>query len=244
MRSQPRAALLHAELVRVEREVARSGDARVFHPEAARRRVARVREEPLTSLALSFVELLECRKGHEHLAAHFDPRRQARARELVRDAVDREDVRGDVFTSLAVAPRGGTRETAVLVQQRHGEAVELGLADEAHGIGDHPLDACVPGEELVAAERVVEREHAHVVTDRRERGRQHPAHLFEWGTLSQLRVVGLQRLELALELVVFAVGDLGLVAVVAIAVISNEVGQRRGAVGSARQERRFPRSRP
>jgi hypothetical protein len=41
----------------------------------------------------------------------------------------------------------------------------LGSPTESHGMG-HPLDACVPGEELVAVERVVEREHAHVVTDR------------------------------------------------------------------------------
>ena len=148
----------------------------------------------------------------------------------MRDAVDREDVRGDVFAGLAVASRGRAREMAVLVQQRHGEPVELGLANEAHGIGDHPLDTPVPREELVAIERVVEREHAHFVTDRRERGRQHPAHLFERGTLPELRVLCFQRFELALELVVFAVGDLRLVAVVAIAVIPDELGQRGGAI--------------
>ena len=158
----------------------------------------------------------------------------------MRDAVDREDVGGDVFAGLAVAPRGGAREAAVLVQQRHREPVELGLADEAHRIGDHPLDASVPREQLVAVERVVEREHAHVVADRRERGRQHPTHLFERGTLPELRVLRLQRFELALELVVLAVGDLRLVAVVALAVVPDELGERRGAVRDLRRNAVLP----
>ena len=80
-------------------------------------------------------------------------------------------VGGDVFTGFAVAPGRGADEAAVLVEQRDGEAVELGLADERDRIGDHPLDAGVPREQLVAVERVVEREHADDVADRCERGR-------------------------------------------------------------------------
>ena len=154
------------------------------------------------------------------------------------------DVGGDVLAGLAVASGGGAREAAALVQQRDREPVELGLADEPHRIGDHPLDPRVPRQELVAVEGVVEREHAHFVTDGCERGRQHPADLFERRTLAECRVLRFERLELALDLVVLAVGDLGVVAVVALAVVADEIGERGRRGPRRRTERPAPAARP
>ena len=93
----------------------------------------------------------------------------------------------------------------------------------------------VPREQLVAIEGVVEREHAHFVADRRERRRQRPTDLLEGRTLLELRVLRFQRFELALQLVVLAVGELGFVAVVALAVVPDELRQRLGAVERLRR---------
>ena len=132
VRRQRGTALLHAELVRVEREVARRGDARVLLPQAPGGGVARVGEEPLAGVALAPVELLERRERHEHLAPHLEPRRASTSPcSCSRDRGDGGDVGGDVLAGLAVAARGAAHEPAVLVEQRDREPVELGLADEA-----------------------------------------------------------------------------------------------------------------
>ena len=62
-----------------------------------------------------------------------------------------------------------------------------------------------------------------------------PTDLFEGRTLLELRVLRFQRLELALQLVVLAVGDLRFVAVVALAVVPDELRQRGGAVERLRR---------
>ncbi len=177
VRAQTRAALLRAELVRVEGEVAGGGDARILLAQAARGRVARVREQPLARLALAPVQRLERGEGHEHLAAHLEQRRDVLglALQLLRDRGDRAQVLGDVLAGHAVAAGRADGEHAVVVLQRDRETVELRLGDEADRLGDQALDAHAPGVELLARERVVERQHRHPVHDRRERRRGLPA---------------------------------------------------------------------
>ncbi len=223
MRSQRGPAVLHTELVGVEGEVAGRGDARVLLPETPRGGVARVDEETIADVALTPVELLERRQRHEHLAAHLEARRDRVAVQLLRDRADGGDVGGDVLARLAVAAGGAADESTVLVEQRDGEAVELGFADERDRIGDHPLDARVPGGQLLAVEGVVEREHRHHVAHGGERGRRWRADLLE------RRVGGVERrvllgegLELTHQRVELGVGDFRfVVAVVPLAVVAD-----------------------
>ena len=107
----------------------------------------------------------------------------------------------------------------------------FGSPTNADRIGDHPLDACVPRGQLVAVERVVEREHGHDVPHRRERGRRRRADLLERRVGGvELGVLVDQRLQLADERVELGVGDLGLVvAVVALAVVPDLRGELVGA---------------
>ena len=91
--------------------------------------------------------------------------------------------------------------------------------------------------QLVAIEHVVEREHAHDVTHRRERGRHRGADLGERRVAGvERRVLLDQRVQLTDELVELAVGDLGVVVVeVALAVVPD---LRRELVGAGRGGRR------
>ena len=196
VRPQPRATFFRAELIRVQREVAGRGDARVLLAQAAGGRVAGVGEQALSRLALAPVQRLERRERHEHLAPHLEQRGDVLrlSLQLLRHRFDRAQVLGDVLAGHAVAARRADREPPVVVLQRDREPVELGLGDEADRLGDQALDARAPGEQLVARERVVERQHRHAVHDRRERRRGPPA-----GTLRR-RVGGDERRMLRFEL--------------------------------------------
>ena len=125
------------------------------------------------AVALAPVQRLERGERHEHLAAHLEQRGDVLALpfSFCGHGRDRAQVLGDVLAGDAVAARRADREPAVLVLQRDREAVELGLGDEADRLGDQPLDARAPREQLLARERVVERQHRHAVHDRRERRR-------------------------------------------------------------------------
>ena len=223
VRPQRGTALLHAELVRKERQIARRGDARVLLAQAARRRVPGVGEQPASGFALPTVELLERRERHEDLAPHLEPRRNARPAQLPRDRSYRVDVCGHVFAGVAVTPSGAPHQSAVLVEERDREAVELRLADEAHRIGDHLLDASAPGQQLVTLERIVEREHGDHMAHGSERGRERCADLAQRRVgRSQPGVTLLELLQLANQLVELGVGDLGIViAEVPLAVITD-----------------------
>ncbi len=239
VRAQRGSTVLYPELVGVEREVARRGDARILLAQAPGRRVARVGEETFAGIALTPVELLERGQRHEHLAPHLEPRRYRATVQSRGNRRDRGDVGGHVFAGLAVAPGRGTNQAPLLVQQRHREAVELGFTDEAHRVGDHPLDAGVPGEQLGAVERVVERQHRHDVPHRREGGRRRRAHLGQRRVCGrELGVLLGQRRELAHQHVEFRVGDLGVVvAVVTLAVVPDlggELGCTGGEIGRSR----------
>jgi hypothetical protein len=134
-------------------------------------RAAGIGEEAALALGLPAVQLLERLEGEEHLAADLEGRRDALAPEAVREVGDGTDVRGHVLPGRAVAAGGATHETALLVQERDREPVELGLTDVLDGPGDEPGDPLAPREEVLAGEGVVERQHRLEVGDLRERRR-------------------------------------------------------------------------
>src|SRR5207244_11126463 len=117
--------------------------------QAARRRVAGVGEQPLAGRALTPVELLERRERHEHLAPHLELRRHPLASEAIGYRRDRAEILGDVLARAPVAARRADGEAALLLLQRDGEAVELGLGDEAQRAGHQLRDARTPREQLV-----------------------------------------------------------------------------------------------
>ena len=210
VRPETRAAVLHAELIREEGEIARCGDARVFLAQAAGRGVARVREQPIARLTLSPVELRERRQRHEHLAAHLQPSGRRSAEQPLRDGADRGEVGRHVFTGHAVAAGRTDRQATVFVEQRDGETVELRLTDERDRAGHELDDAVVPGDELVTAERVVERQHRHRVGDGRERCRGRAARSLRRRVgREQLGMGGFELAQLTEQRVVLGVGDLG-----------------------------------
>ena len=210
MRPQPRPARDRADLVAEHREVARRGDARVLLAQAAGRGVAGVGEQSFARRALTPVELLERRERHEHLAPHLELRRHPLPLEAIGYRRDRAEILGDVLARAAVAARRPDGEATLLVLQGDGEAVELGLGDEAQRAGHQPLDARAPRDQLVARERVVERQHRGAVLDGRKR-----RHRSTTGPLcgrirsDQLRVRALQLAQLLDERVELGVGNLG-----------------------------------
>ena len=163
-----------ADLVAEQRQIARRGDAGVLLAQAPGRRVARVREEPVAGRALPAVELIERGERHEHLAAHLELGGNALALQPGGRRGDRPEVLRHVFAGPPVAARGAHRKATVAVLQRDRETVELRLGDETDRPRHQPLQPPAPGHELLARERVVERQHRHAMLDRRER-RHRPA---------------------------------------------------------------------
>ena len=190
------------------------GDPRVLLPERARGGVARVGERRLALLDHAGVDVGERGDREVDLAADLEqlrdvvPGRAAAGRSSI--------VRTLAVTSspvVAVAAGGGADHAAVLVDDRDGDAVDLELAQVARPGAALALDAGGPGGQLVAGEGVVEALHALEVLDRRER-RGEPAVDLLARRLGrhQRRVGGLDRLELAHQLVVLTVADQRLVA--------------------------------
>ena len=141
-------------------------DARIFLTQASGGGVASVREQALARIALAIVQCFECRERHEHLAPHFEKAGNVVACQLLRNVLDRAQVRGDVLAGDTVAAGCTDGELALFVSERDREPVELGLRDETHLLGHELFDARSPREQLAARERVVERKHRHAVGDR------------------------------------------------------------------------------
>ena len=146
------------------------GDPRVLLPERAGGGVARVGERRLALLDHAGVDVGEGRDREVDLAAHLEQLRDVVPGQLLRDALHRADVGGDVLPRGAVAAGGGAHQPALLVDDRDRDAVDLELAQEAGARAALPLDAGRPGGQLVAGEGVVQALHPLEVLDRRERG--------------------------------------------------------------------------
>ncbi len=97
--------------------------------EAPGRGVAGIGEEPLAALALETVQARQLRVGHIHLAADFDDfgAEVVIVPETQWDILDRAHVMRDVIATMAIAPGRTQDEAALLVEQGHGDAVDLVL---------------------------------------------------------------------------------------------------------------------
>jgi hypothetical protein len=159
-----RSAFDVAELVRPEAELARRGDGGVLLAERPGGGVARVDEGPGTGLGLTPVELVEGRDGHVDLAPYLDGAWVGR-RQTVGHHPDRAHVGRHVLTDDPVAARRRPHEAAILVEEAHGQPVDLELAGVVDLAGDVAVHPLAPGEELLVARRLVERHHGDAVAD-------------------------------------------------------------------------------
>src|SRR5439155_181313 len=118
---------------RVERvhegiEAASGGDARVELPHRSGGGIARVGEERLALSRQLGVEPLKTTLRHVHLAPDLERAWEFRRdRHGERNTGNGLDVGGDVFTDIAVAPGRSDAVAAVLVEEAHGQAVDLQL---------------------------------------------------------------------------------------------------------------------
>ena len=221
-----------AELVAPHRELAAGGDVRVLLAERARRGVARVDEEPLAGVGLAGVERLERARAHVDLAAHLQHVWRA-LRQALGDRLDGGDVGGDVLPHPPVAAGGRLHETAVLVEQRDGDAVDLQLAHVVDRVvvrsgTEAALQPLAPRQQLLGREGVVERHHRLAVLDRREQDRRRgPDLLARRGRGDELRELVLVAAQVPDQLVELRVGDRRRVLGVVAPVVLGDLGPQR-----------------
>ncbi len=131
-----------------------------------------------------------------------------------RHALDRADILRDVFAVDPVAAGRADRQPPVLVNQLDTETVELDLGDVFDvGVGlQHALDALVELAHLLGVHRVAERHHRPAMHHDAEFFARRRTHTLR-GRIGrgELRMLALERLEPAHQLVVFGVGNLGIV---------------------------------
>ncbi len=220
--------LEHAHVVEEDLEGARGGHRRILLAHRARRRVPGVGEDGLARFLQPRVEAGKGPARHVDLTAHLELDRALEGpRERGRDGLDRAQVLGDVLADAPVAARGAADEAPTLVEQRHPESVDLGLADVCRGeAGLRPPDPRLELLELLHGHRVVQRQHRDEVLDRGEGLRPPPARpLGRAVGGDQLRVRLLERHQLAPEPVVLGVADLGAVLRVVEVVVPVELRQ-------------------
>ena len=176
----------------------------------------RVDEEALARVGLALVHRLEL--GHRHVDLAPDLQQvgvgTAGLGQLLGHVVDRGHVRRHVLPRHPVAPRGRLDEPAALVGERHGDAVDLGLAREGERVEVEarigPAQPLPPGPQLVLVEHVVEAHHRDAVPDLLEEPRRRRAHGVRGRVrCGERRVLRLELAQLDDEEVVLGVGDLG-----------------------------------
>ena len=211
----------------------------VVPAERAGGRVARVREDRVAVRLAPRVESLEPFPRDEHLAPDLHEGRRRLDVEPQRHVPDRGEIRRDVLTHSAVATGESLTQHAVHVDERRRDAVELRLdvPDELLALLE-PEEAVDLGREvpgLVLGAEALDRQH-----------RNHVPHLLEAAAFgercphppgravdrSQLRMLLLERLQLAEERVVLGVGDLGPALVVVDEVVPPDLGAQ--SLGPAR----------
>jgi hypothetical protein len=155
-----------AEAPGKERERTRSADPRIELAQASRRGVARIREQTLAALELLGVEALEILLRDHDLAAYLEHVGPALARQSLRHALDRANVRGDVLAGRPVAARARQHEFSLLVAQAYRGSVEFRLRGVRDAVALQGLPAApVPFADLLFVESVVDRRHRHAVPD-------------------------------------------------------------------------------
>ena len=214
------------------------GDLRVELPQAARRRVTRVREGFAASRHLGFVQALKPGLGHKHFTPHLQHGGPATAVQLERDVAHGPHVDADVFTRGAITSRGTAHQMPVPVQQTDRQAIQLGLAavfdlgtatkQVAGGQIQPFIDPAVELAHVRLIEGVAQTQHRHFMADLREGRQRSAAHPLGRGVRRDpLGMLGFQRFELMEQTIVFGVRDARLVEhVVAIVVLIQFSAQR------------------
>ena len=199
-------------------EVARGRDFGVFLTKRPCGGVAGVGKRVAPGGVGLLVQTREAALGHIDLAAHLDrvgtvgPHvHERRLGQMHGHVVDGAHVERDVLARGAVATRGRAHKGAVLVGERHAQAVNLELAGVDGTAGTKGrLGALEPCVELVQVHGIVHGVHARHVRDGRELLGHVAAHALRIGRLRhQLGIGGLDLLELHEHLVKGGIGDLG-----------------------------------
>ncbi len=205
---------LHAAVaVAVHAQTPARRDGRVLLPEGTGGGIAGIREGRLALGHQPGVESLEVLEPEEHLATHFEQRRNrvfVGTGELFGNVVDRAGVEGDVLPGTPVAAGGRADEFAVLVDEAERHAVDLHLA-QIVGVGAGlGLGAREPRAQFVLVEDVVEAEHAFEMLDGTELGGEAAADQLG-GRIrrAEFGVLLLECLQFAEERVELTVGDDG-----------------------------------
>ena len=222
---EQRMLCLHRQLLTgcldVEAEDAETAAARDLGIELAQRSgggVARIGERGLAGLLALPVELGEPGLGEVDLPADLHQFGPALSLEPQRDLADGAQIGGDVLALDAVAARRPDREHAIAVREAHRRAVDFHLERIARrpDLGHEPPVPVLPLGELCFGERVGERQHGHEVAMLTELVGRLGAHAVGGAVgRPQLRVLGLELLQLAEQPVVLGVRDLRLVEYVA-----------------------------
>jgi len=167
-------ALPASRRIEERRQLPSGRDPGIEQTQRARGGVPRVREQRLPGLLASLVERREGLLREIDLAPHLEqggnlhfrrnlPHRVSGA-QRERHGMDRPDVRGDVLARRAVAARRGAREATTLVDEGHGEAVDLQLTHECRRAAIETLGhAFDPGRELLRRVSVLERKERNLV---------------------------------------------------------------------------------
>ena len=204
---------------RVERvheavEVPPGRDARIELPDRAGGGVAWVGEKRLALGLQLGVQPLKAALRHVYLAADLERRWEFRRdRHRQRNAGDGLDVGRDVFADIAVAAGRPDPVATILVEEAHGQAIDLQLGDVLEpDVSQRASHTLVEFANLIALEGVGEAQHRCAVGDLGKRvGRRLADPLRRRVRRHQLRVLCLQLDQLAEERVVLGVGDLGVV---------------------------------
>ena len=197
-----------ADAVSDHREGTLGGLGRVFLAQGAGGGVARVDEGLFPGLDPCLVECGEVGDREVDLAAHLDAGGHGAGQGL-RNRLDRPGVSGHVLADVAVASGRGAHETAVLVEEVDGQAIDLDLGRhlevvDAGGLGH----AGLPPGELLKGEDVVEGHHLGEVAYLGETGVDAAPHAHR-GRIgaAQLRVALLDLLDLTVHAVVVRVRE-------------------------------------
>ncbi len=152
-----------------------------------------------------------------------------RPREPVGDGADGGHVGGDVVPGPPVTACRRLHQATILVEEGHGQPVDLELAHEGRlgGLGCDARHAVEPRVELVDAERVVEAHHGRAVLHRREEQGGSTGDAAGGGIgAHELGVGVLEQAQLTDQVVVVGVGDLGGVElVVTLVVVRDQAAQ-------------------
>ena len=185
-------------------------------------------------LARVCVVFLERGARHVDLAAHLDDARPVLAVQAQRYRLDRAQIRGHVLAGFAVAARRAAGEDAVFVAKADREAVELRLDRERRILAfEALLDAAHEIVHFLVGKCIRQRQHRNLVPHRGERTlRRRTDAQRRRVRRRELRMRRFDVLQLAHQLVVLDIGDVGFVEhVIAVVRIVDAAAQCLGARG-------------